>query len=83
MEKQIENQKIIELRRKAAEYFQRAAWNQLLSLDNYRTNNLEAADRFAGLSYEDQMNAVDCAELADAESSFDEALEIEDEIDSK
>ena len=79
MEEQITNQKIIELRRKAAEFFQRAAWNQLLSLDNYRANNLEAAERFAKLSYEDQMNGVEFAELADAESSVDEMLEFEDE----
>lgn len=67
--------KIIHLRRMAAEYFQKAAWNQLLALDNYRENNLVAAERFAQLSFDDQMNAVECAELADAESEF--LLELE------
>ena len=52
----------------AAEYFQKAAWNQLLALDNFRENNFEVAERFAQLSFDDQMNAVECAELADAES---------------
>jgi hypothetical protein len=62
------NDKIINLRRMAAEYFQKAAWNQLLALDNFRENNFEVAERFAQLSFDDQMNAVECAELADAES---------------
>jgi len=69
------NERIINLRRMAAEYFQKAAWNQLLALDNYRENNLIAAERFAQLSFNDQMNAVECAELADAES--DALLELE------
>ena len=64
------NDKIITLRRMSAEYFQKAAWNQLLALDNYRENNYVAADRFAQLSFDDQMNAVECAELADAESEL-------------
>jgi len=62
------NEQIINLRRMAAEYFQKAAWNQLLALDNYQKNNFLAAERFAQLSFHDQMNGVDCAELADAES---------------
>jgi ABC-type uncharacterized transport system auxiliary subunit len=59
--------KVIELRRMSAEYYQKAAWNQLLSLDNYRESNFEAAERFAQLSFEDQMMAMEYAELADAE----------------
>ncbi|MBU3620375.1 hypothetical protein [Polynucleobacter sp. CS-Odin-A6] len=62
------NDKIINLRRMAAEHFQKAAWNQLLALDNFRENNFEVAERFAQLSFDDQMNAVEYAELADAES---------------
>ena len=42
---------VIDLRRKSAEYYQKAAWNQLLALDNYRENNLVAAERFAQLSF--------------------------------
>jgi DNA-binding SARP family transcriptional activator len=72
------NDKIIHLRRMAAEYFQKAAWNQLLALDNYRENNYEAADRFAQLSFDDQMNAVEYAEMADAESEFLIELKMED-----
>jgi len=64
------NDKVINFRRMAAEYFQKAAWNQLLALDNYRENNFEVAERFAQLSFEDQMNAVEYAELADAESEL-------------
>jgi hypothetical protein len=67
--------KIIELRRLSAEYYQKAAWNQLLALDNYRENNFLAAERFAQLSFEDQMNAMEYAELADAE--FGSHLELE------
>lgn len=70
--------KIINLRRMSAEYYQKAAWNQLLSLDNYREKNFEAAEHFAQLSFEDQMVAMDCAELADAESSLHLELELED-----
>ena len=70
--------KIINLRRMSVEYYQKAAWNQLLALDNYREKNFEAAERFAQLSFEDQMNAVEYAELADAESSLDLELELED-----
>jgi len=70
--------KIIDLRRMAAEYYQKAAWNQLLVLDNYREKNFEVAERFAQLSYEDQMNAMDYAELADAESSLHLELEVEE-----
>ena len=33
--------KIINLRRMSAEYYQKAAWNQLLSLDNYREKNFD------------------------------------------
>lgn len=72
----IPNDKIIDLRRKSAEYFQKAAWNQLLALDNYRENNLVAAERFAQLSFEDQMNAVECAELADAEAELLHEMEM-------
>jgi len=61
--------KIIDLRRMSAEYYQKAAWNQLLALDNYREKNFEAAERFAQLSFEDQMTAMEYAELADAESA--------------
>lgn len=70
--------KIIDLRRMAAEYYQKAAWNQLLALDNYREKNFEVAERFAQLSFEDQMNAMEYAELADAESSLHLELEIEE-----
>jgi ABC-type uncharacterized transport system auxiliary subunit len=70
--------KIINLRRMSAEYYQKAAWNQLLSLDNYREKNFEAAERFAQLSFEDQMTAMDYAELADAEYSLHLELELED-----
>jgi hypothetical protein len=61
--------KIIDLRRMSAEYYQKAAWNQLLALDNYREKNFEAAERFAQLSFEDQMATMEYAELADAESA--------------
>ncbi|MBU3584351.1 hypothetical protein ICN41_10165 [Polynucleobacter sp. 15G-AUS-farblos] len=73
------NDKVIHLRRMAAEYFQKAAWNQLLALDNYQKNNLLAAERFAQLSFDDQMNGVECAELADAESLVLLDLNIEGE----
>jgi hypothetical protein len=62
--------KIVNFRRMSAEYYQKAAWNQLLSLDNYREKNFDAAERFAQLSFEDQMTAMDYAELADAEYSL-------------
>ena len=71
--------KIIDLRRKSAEYYQKAAWNQLLALDNYRENNFEAAERFAQLSFEGQMYASEYAELADAESSLYLQSELEEE----
>ena len=61
------NDKIIDLRRRAAEFFQKAAWNQLLALDNYREKNLVAAERFAQLSFNDHMNAIEYAGMADAE----------------
>ena len=70
--------KIVNLRRMSAEYYQKAAWNQLLSLDNYREKNFDAAERFAQLSFEDQMTAMDYAELADAEYSLHLELELED-----
>ena len=70
--------KIINFRRMSAEYYQKVAWNQLLSLDNYRENNFDAAERFAQLSFEDQMTAMDYAELADAEYSLHLELELED-----
>ena len=70
--------KIIKFRRMSAEYYQKAAWNQLLSLDNYREKNFDAAERFAQLSFEDQMTAMDYAELADAEYSLHLELELED-----
>jgi hypothetical protein len=72
--------KIIDLRRMSAEYYQKAAWNQLLALDNYREKNFEAAERFAQLSFEDQMAAMEYAELADAESAFILELELEDSL---
>jgi len=71
--------KVIHLRRMAAEHFQKAAWNQLLALDNYQKNNFLAAERFAQLSFDDQMNGVECAELADAESLLLLDLNIEGE----
>jgi hypothetical protein len=71
--------KIIDLRRRSAEYYQKAAWNQLLALDNYREKNLEAAERFAQLSFEDQMYAMEYAELADAESLLLLDLNLEEE----
>jgi ABC-type transport system involved in Fe-S cluster assembly fused permease/ATPase subunit len=70
---------VINLRRMAAEYFQKAAWNQLLALENYQKNNFLAAERFAQLSFDDQMNGVEYAELADAESLQFLDLNIEDE----
>ncbi|NQW70457.1 MAG: hypothetical protein HQ457_08760 [Betaproteobacteria bacterium] len=73
------NDKVISLRRMSAEYYQKAAWNQLLALDNYREKNFEAAERFAQLSFEDQMNAVEFAELADAESLIFLDLNTEEE----
>jgi len=73
------NDNVINLRRMAAEYFQKAAWNQLLALDNYQNNNFLAAERFAQLSFDDQMNGVECAELADAESLQLLDLNIEEE----
>ena len=73
---QNQSDKIIDLRRMSVEYYQKAAWNQLLALDNYREKNFEAAERFAQLSFEDQMAASVYAELADAESSL--YLELEE-----
>ena len=70
--------KVISLRRMSAEYFQKAAWNQLLALDNYREKNFEVAERFAQLSFEDQMAAMEYAELADAESALYTELELEE-----
>jgi len=70
--------KVIDLRRKSAEFYQKAAWNQLLALDNYRESNFSAAERFAQLSFEDQMNAMEYAELADAEFSLHFDLELEE-----
>lgn len=67
MDQKYLNENVVNLRRLAAEHFQKAAWNQLLALDNYRENNLEAAERFAQLSFVEQMNATEFAELADAE----------------
>lgn len=69
---------VINLRRMSAEYYQKAAWNQLLALDNYREKNFEAAERFAQLSFEDQMAAMEYAELADAESSMHLEMELEE-----
>jgi hypothetical protein len=71
--------KIIDLRRKSAEYYQKAAWNQLLALENYRENHFIAAERFAQLSFDDQMNAMEYAELADAECSLHLELNLEEE----
>jgi ABC-type transport system involved in Fe-S cluster assembly fused permease/ATPase subunit len=73
------NDKVINLRRMSAEYYQKAAWNQLLALDNYREKNFDAAERFAQLSFEDQMAAMEYAELADAESLIFLDLNIEEE----
>jgi ABC-type transport system involved in Fe-S cluster assembly fused permease/ATPase subunit len=73
------NDQVINLRRMAAEYFQKAAWNQLLALENYQKNNFLDAERFAQLSFDDQMNGVECAELADAESLQLLDLSIEEE----
>lgn len=70
--------KVINLRRLSAEYYQKAAWNQLLALDNYREKNFEVAERFAQLSFEDQMAAMEYAELADAESAVYTELELEE-----
>jgi hypothetical protein len=64
------NEQIIRYRRLAIEYFQKAAWNQMLALENYRENNFLAAERFAQLSFEDQMHATEYAELADAEAEL-------------
>ena len=76
--KQNLSETVIDLRRRSAEYYQKAAWNQLLALDNYRENNFVAAERFAQLSFEDQMNAMEYAELADAEVSLHLDLELEE-----
>jgi hypothetical protein len=70
MLKQDLNDQIIDLRRRSAEYYQKAAWNQLLALDHYREKNFAAAERFAQLSFEDQMTAMEYAELADAEATL-------------
>ena len=78
MPNQEPSDKVINLRRMSAEYYQKAAWNQLLALDNYREKNFEAAERFAQLSFEDQMTAMEFAELADAESSLHLELELEE-----
>ena len=75
---QNQSDKVIDLRRMSAEYYQKAAWNQLLALDNYRETNFEVAERFAQLSFEDQMVAMEYAELADAESSLYLELELEE-----
>ena len=75
---QNQSDKVIDLRRMSAEYYQKAAWNQLLALDNYREKNFEVAERFAQLSCEDQMVAMEYAELADAESSLYLELELEE-----
>jgi len=79
MLEQNRNDRVINLRRMSAEYYQKAAWNQLLALDNYREQNFEAAERFAQLSFEDQMNAVEFAELADAETLIILDLNTEEE----
>jgi hypothetical protein len=76
---QNQNDTVISLRRNSDDYYQKAAWNQLLALDNYREKNFEAAERFAQLSFEDQMNAVEFAELADAESLILLDLNVEEE----
>ena len=75
---QNQSDKVIDLRRMSAEYYQKAAWNQLLALDNYREKNFEVAERFAQLSFEDQMVAMEYAELAYAESSLYLELELEE-----
>jgi ABC-type transport system involved in Fe-S cluster assembly fused permease/ATPase subunit len=78
MQAQHPSDKIIDFRRMAAEYYQKAAWNQLLALDNYRAKNYLAAERFAQLSFDDQMHANEYAELADAESCLLLETELED-----
>ncbi|MBU3604508.1 hypothetical protein [Polynucleobacter sp. AP-Kaivos-20-H2] len=78
MQDQNQSDKVIDLRRMSAEYYQKAAWNQLLALDNYREKNFEVAERFAQLSFDDQMAAMEYAELADAESSLYLELELEE-----
>ena len=70
--------RVIDLRRMSAEFYQKAAWNQLLALDNYREKNFAVADRFAQLSFEDQIVAVEYAELADAESALILELELDE-----
>lgn len=50
----------------------------MLALNNYREKNFEVAERFAQLSFEDQMAANEFAELADAESSIHLELELEE-----
>ena len=75
---QNQSDKVIDLRRMSAEYYQKAAWNQLLALDNYREKNFEVAERFAQLSFVDQMVAMEYAELAYAESSLYLELELEE-----
>ena len=75
---QNQSDKVIDLRRMSAEYYQKAAWNQLLALDNYREKNFEVAERFAQLSFVDQMVAMEYAELADAESSLYLEFELEE-----
>lgn len=69
---------VIQFRRKAAEYYQKAAWNQLLALDYFREKNYTVAERFAQMSFEDQMTAMEYAELADAESAIHQELELEE-----
>jgi hypothetical protein len=61
------NDTIVNLRRMAAEFYQKAAWNQLQALENYREKNFQVAERFAQLSFEDQLHANEYAEVADAE----------------
>lgn len=78
MSNQNPSDQVIDLRRKSAEYYQKAAWNQLLALDNYRDNNLVAAEHFAQLSFDDQMHGMEYAELADAEVSLHLDLELEE-----
>ena len=72
------NDRIIELRRLAAEYYQRAAWNQLLSLDNSQKSNYEIAEKFAQLSFQDRLQATEYSNLADEKLKIIAQLEQEE-----
>ncbi|OYW78448.1 MAG: hypothetical protein B7Z19_07175 [Polynucleobacter sp. 32-46-5] len=67
------NDRIIELRRLAAEYYQRAAWK-----DNSQKNNYEIAEKFAQLSFQDRLQATEYANLADEKLKIIAQLEQEE-----